>query len=483
MSTKIRECVKGLSQNRDVKELLPEYIKQSMEIHDSYARLKLMMEYYIFYEMISEGINPYIDSAEDTAECLHQVISQVFGKDAQAFCGEKWRGLGEILEKLRQEVTEKMQVLTAYVDQFVVYEYILNRVQYRFEDQEVIAEDSVFAQEVLNFIFATRDNMAINDNIRAVIGQLPMRMTRSHYFDLIRDSISVYKGSDVSSLEGYLYMFRTNAMLYRTPAMEEHFTEFVPVLQELAQLDYDNMTEELYQIYAEKIRVNASRLNDISDLYMLLQQLINEVYSVVLAAPYCQGNDRVAAADTVIRGINALFLKQESDIWQGAGEEIPETDEEKLHWLGEHFPAIEGQQEKIYEAMNMADAMLEETREAQRAVIDELQLADAFVVLEKLQQLASNSAFAGLEVVTEEEKVSDEKAEQAAQELVAELKDAFKGQSRMVRRAIMANTLEKIPVFFTTPQEVADYISQSLQLCEDEAEKYASKQLIQSLME
>ena len=47
----------------------------------------------------------------------------------------------------------------------------------------------------------------------------------------------------------------------------------------------------------------------------------------------------------------------------------------------------------------------------------------------------------------------------------------------------MANTLEKIPVFFTTPQEVADYISQSLALCDDEAEKYAAKQLIQSIME
>ena len=32
-------------------------------------------------------------------------------------------------------------------------------------------------------------------------------------------------------------------------------------------------------------------------------------------------------------------------------------------------------------------------------------------------------------------------------------------------------------------QEVADYISQSLALCDDEAEKYAAKQLIQSIME
>lgn len=481
MSTKIRECVKGLSKNKDVEELLPEYINQSMEIHDNYARLKLMMEYYVFYEMVSEGINPYIESAKDTADSLHQVVSRLFSGE-EPLSAEDYLELEETLSGLRQDVTEKMQVLTAYVDRFVVYEYILNRVQYRFEDQEVVPEDSVFAQEVLNFIFATKDNMTINDNIRAVLGQLPMRMTRSRYFDLIRDSISVYKGSDISSLEGYLYMFRTNAMLYQTPAMENYFTEFVPVLEELSQLDYEKIDGELYRIYAEKIRVNASKLNDISDLYMLLQQLINEAYSIVLAAPYKREAAECKAANTVIRGINDLFLHRESDVWKGAGEQTFQNEEEKLYWLGEHFPSIEGQQEQVYEAMNMADAILQETAEAQKEIIEQLNLKEAFSILDKLQQLSSNSAFAALEEQTQEEKVTVEQAEEAAKQLIGELKSAFQGQSRMVRRAIMANTLEKIPVFFTTPQEVADYVSQSLGLCEDEAEKYASKQLIQEMM-
>ena len=40
-----------------------------------------------------------------------------------------------------------------------------------------------------------------------------------------------------------------------------------------------------------------------------------------------------------------------------------------------------------------------------------------------------------------------------------------------------------MPVFFTTPQEVADYISMSLQMCDDEAEKTAAKQLLTDLMQ
>lgn len=480
MSTKIRESVKKLSHGKELEQALPEYLELALDIHDSHARLKFMMEYYVFYEMITEGINPYINTAEDIAQALHQAVRVLM--DPASFGEEERSRQRENLLKLRTEVTDRMQVLTAYVDRFVVYEYILNRMQYRFEDQEVIAEDSVFAQEVLNFIFATKDNMAINDNIRMVIGQLPMRMTRSHYFDLIRESISVYKGSDKSALEGHLYMFRTNAMLYRTDDMEKYFTEFVPVIKEFDELDYENMTAEMYQIYAEKLRTNASKLNDISDLYMLIQKLINGAYSMYLADGGQKAADKIPAAQLVIRGINELFLHEESAIWEKNEEHPLESEEDKLYWLGEHFPEIEGMQEQIYESMTTADAVLEETIKSEKEQITKLGLMEGFTHLQQLMQLASGSDFVELEWKDEEEKVTAQDAEKAAEQIVTELKQEFKGQSRLVRRAIMANTLEKIPVFFSTPQEVADYISQSLMLCDDEAEKYASKQLIQEMM-
>ena len=46
----------------------------------------------------------------------------------------------------------------------------------------------------------------------------------------------------------------------------------------------------------------------------------------------------------------------------------------------------------------------------------------------------------------------------------------------------MANTLEKMPVFFTSAQEVADYVTDSLSSCDDEAEKYAAKQLLMEMI-
>lgn len=481
MSDKMRDCVKGLGRGQDVERLLPEYISQSMTVHRDYARLKLMMEYYVFYEIVQEGINPYIESASDIAETLHSLIHQVFSA-SEAFSVERAGQVTETLKELRREVTDRMQVITAYVDRFVIYEYILNRVQYRFADREMMPADLDFAQDVVEFLFSTKDNMTVNTNIRMVLGQLPVRMARRRYFDLIRDSISVYQGSDQSSLEEYIYMFRTSAMLYKTAGMEKYFTELVPVLQEFEKLDYEGMDAQMYEIYAEKLRVSASRLNDISDLYMIIQQLINALYSVVAAEPYCVKEDGNMTADTVIRGVNDLFLNRESEIWSRAGAKQPETEEEKIYWLGEHFQQIEGQQEQAYESISVADAILQETMEARKDKIDEMGLTGQFRVLEQLMKLCSGSAFVELAEQEQAGKVTGQQVEEAANKLIAELKDAFSEQSRMVRRAVMANTLEKMPVFFTSAQEVVDYVCASLTQCDDEAEKYASKLLIQGLM-
>lgn len=481
MSNAMRDCVRRLGRNRDVESLLPEYIGQSMAVHRDYARLKLMMEYYVFYEIIQEGINPYIDSAADIAQRLHQIIGQVFcGTDRLS--AEDTQRLKEDLAGLRGEVTDRMQVMTAYVDRFVIYEYILNRVQYRFTDQEMMSSDADFAQDVVNFLFSTKDTMTVNQNIRLVLGQLPVRMARSRYFDLLRDSISVYQGSDAGSLEEYLYMFRMSAMLYETDDMKKFLTEFIPVLQEFDALDYEQIDRETYEIYAEKLRVNSSKLNDISDLYLLIQRLINALYSIVAAEPYCAGDNKNMAADVVIRGIHDLFLNGDGDVWSELGEERPETDEEKLYSLGRYFTQIEGQQELAYESIMMADAILQETMEAQREKIDALGLAAQFEVLWQLMQLCSGSDFVSLEREERDNRVTEQQAEEAAAKLITELKEAFSHQSRMVRRAVMANTLEKMPMFFTSAQEVVDYVCQSLAQCEDDAEKYASKLLIQGLM-
>mgnify|MGYP000688548179 FL=1 len=472
MSNKLRECVKKLHSNKEVGDLLPEYLKQSMILHDGYTRIKLMMEYYMFYEVVTEDINPYIAMAKEMITSLNETVGQAM---SDTLDDTQRKQLVDHILAMRTEVIDRMQVLTGYVDCFVVYEYILNRIQYRFDEKEVLPEDTAFAQEVMNFIFGSNDNVTINDNLRVVLGQLPMRMTRSHYFDLIKNCISVYKGSEIESLEGFLYMFRTSAMLYKHPAQEQYFTEFAGVLQELMEADYEHMDRTLYELYAEKVRVSASKLNDLSDLYMQIGQIINGVYTLVVTEPYCVDEEKMTVVDDVIRGINALFLEKEIDLWQ---REDLLTEEDRLNWLAEKLPAVEGQQEKLYQSVNVAEAALDELLEGRAEEIEAAGLSDAFIKLHHLSQLNSSSVFAPLESQESAGIVTAEIAEQETEKLLSELKELFQGRSRMFRRAIMAATVEKLPTFFKSAQEIADYMMNALNQCDDEAEKYASKQLI-----
>lgn len=431
-----------------------------------------MMEYYMFYEVVTEDINPYIAMAKEMITSLNETVGQAM---SDTLDDTQRKQLVDHILAMRTEVIDRMQVLTGYVDCFVVYEYILNRIQYRFDEKEVLPEDTAFAQEVMNFIFGSNDNVTINDNLRVVLGQLPMRMTRSHYFDLIKNCISVYKGSEIESLEGFLYMFRTSAMLYKHPAQEQYFTEFSGVLQELMEADYEHMDRTLYELYAEKVRVSASKLNDLSDLYMQIGQIINGVYTLVVTEPYCVDEEKMTVVDDVIRGINALFLEKEIDLWQM---EDLLTEEDRLNWLAEKLPAVEGQQEKLYQSVNVAEAALDELLEGRAEEIEAAGLSDAFIKLHHLSQLNSSSVFAPLESQESAGIVTAEIAEQETEKLLSELKELFQGRSRMFRRAIMAATVEKLPTFFKSAQEIADYMMNALNQCDDEAEKYASKQLI-----
>ena len=81
------------------------------------------------------------------------------------------------------------------------------------------------------------------------------------------------------------------------------------------------------------------------------------------------------------------------------------------------------------------------------------------------------------------ETVSDACVEFESKELLRELSELFSGKSIRIVRAIIASTIDKMPVFFQTQKEISDYIEQSLYACKDKAEKQASYEILKSILE
>lgn len=476
MDKLMKKCARELGRNKDVDANLIKYTDMALHYNGSMAYLKLAMEYYMFYETVTEEINPYTASVKDTLDTLNSIIEHFFENKPDK---EECQKLLDRLSGIRKDIISKMQVLTAYTDCFVVYEYIFNRLQYNFDKMDTMPEDAQFIETVANFIFGTKDNVTINENIRFIIGQLPMRMLRSRYFDIIRESVSIYKGSGLDSLKSFEYMFRTNAMLYKDKNMDIYFTEFKQVLDVLKDLDYDNISEDIYHTYSEKIKTSSKNLSDIADLYMQLGELINSLYIIILETVYEEKpHDGRKAVTTIIRGVNSLFTGKESSVWKAASGELLNNGTDMLSWLSGFFGDITGQQEDIKDTINTAEAVLDETVSSHQDAIERLNLMEKFTVLKHISLLSSSSIFAEFDKETEDTKVTAEMANETAAKLISEVKELFKGRSRMLRRAVMANTVDKMPVFFNNPQDVADYISSSLAQCDDEAEKYASKEII-----
>lgn len=480
MANNLKYVAGQLNKGNHLEECIPAYAKEAALTYHRYAKVRLMMEYYMSYEVDAEHLNAYIDVVKPSFDVVHEVIGGMYGENVMTQQKAEWR---ERLLAERESTIRKMQVITSYIDTFILYEYVFNRLQYRFEEIPEEVDDVELTKKIVQFIFGTKDNVIINENIHTVLGQLPIRMAKGRYYDIVKNSLSMYKGADKKSLDSYLYMFRTSAMLYKPEGMDEYFTEFKDVVRELSDLDYTNLTKGQYELYSGKIAVSAQKLKEISDICMSLQQIVNSLLAV-LYAEEINGEGwlpKECEADKVIRGIHSLYTGVACDVWENAGEELP-AEEEKLEWLAKEFCNIEGVQEEDMESVYLIEAVLHETIQSHGKEIQKLGFEEAYQVICRLEQLVSASIFIEFEEGQDGDKVDEGCIKEVTEALLQDLEQLFSEKGRYIKRAVMAGTLEKMPVFFDSAQEVADYVENALSQCTDAAEKYAVAAIMEELM-
>jgi len=417
--------------------------------------LEAVIEYWLFYEMSSEMILTEDIDADRQIDIVRACFEELEKSgDISSFKGE--------LETCRNEIIEKMQVLTSYVDKFLVYEYVLNRIEAKYVMTEQELDEKIksvdvekFVSEIASYILSTEEPAAINDRIREIIEQLPVRMARSKFIEYIKNSLKLYQDSDIISLDGYVYMIRTAAMIYNPDGTDKYFVAFKELLDEMSKADYKELSPEAYNIFDNKLKVAVSKLNDISDIYASLQKIINTLYTYLLNYDADIDNNVYENCIEIAGIVNNAF----------DGEQLSDA-------ADECFSKIEGVMEQLYEERLIYEAML-----GNEIAEDD----DLYDCLSKSEKLMSSSLFADIESEPATESVTDEYLEKVTDELVADLQEVIKMHGRPVVRAIYAMVLGKLPVFFTSMQEVVDYISGSVTECGDKAELAAVYSLLDDI--
>lgn len=459
---------KDICKKKNLDKNLSSYINNMMTLYSRFSYIKLSMNYYTFCDVISE-----LD--DDISREVVKVLASLNGIiDTDIVNTSSDRDEKEAVRRLfsiRDSITETMEIVTAYVDRLAVFEHILNRVEYKFSDDAFDEDyyDNRFANDILNYILSDRDSVVINGKIAEVIGQLPMRLTRNKFFELVRDAFGLYKGQEKSALNDFIYMLETVSGIYMPEGFETRFPDLNEILAKLSSADYKGMSENEYKKAQELLDYAVSFVTKASDLYVQLMELVNDTLIILLSKSYAFHDSTETA--------NCISII--SSVMQNSVSGMEEIDED----ITDRFISFEGKQEKIYSQISSNDYVIDEINQSFCDEIKANDLEEAFHNLNMIGKLASGSNFVSLAENEVSGNASDEDIESAFEKYHDSLAGIFKSGTKEYNRAVMSVVLASLPVFFNNVDEILNYIKTSLSQCSEEAEKRACTALIQMLIE
>lgn len=443
------------------------YRERILEVYTGISLLQLSMNAYVLSEKLVEE-EGFADFYRNAFGVVSRALETCVFPEEKVTEDAIDAALGD-LTKAREGLIKQMNIYTAYIDELENMEYVLNRKELEYSrDTKEEVPDGEFVRRVMEYILAKRDAMVINDKIRQVLGQLPIRMTKQKFFDRLRESLTVYQGGDRSSLDTFVYMVRTCGMIYQMEDMEDR-TRYAGRMKKLRETKFSSLDETAYKEKVDEVEALASEFMRESDWYVELAEVINGLMVFLMAQKerICAGlkTEWLPYEENAGRLIRRL-LEHQKAFYEGSDKEACLQD------AMEAFSGMEGIQEELMEQKNLLEAVLMEAVEYDASMKGCAAMA----------KLLSTSYFAQLEE-NEEEQADGACIQRTAETLCKELKEFFEGHEKELNRAVMANVLTRMPVIFKSPEEIKNYVEYTLKQCTNFSEKEISKRLILSLME
>lgn len=449
-----------ITKKRNLEVNLERYSTGMASMYNGLAYIKLSMNYYTVYDMQKDGL------CEDT--CLKEMLAQFHAMTGTLLSG----GLTEAqVAGFRDEVIAVMEVVTAYVDRFRIYEYVLNRIEHRFKEgtPDLQYYNSRLTNDLMHYILSDQDNIVIHNKISEVVEQLPMRLSRTKFYEYVREAFTLYHGAQKGTIDDFAYALRTTAGACEPEGFSIRFPELYDLYKVLTDADYTQLDETAFRRLSGALQIGVEKVTACADSFVLLAQMINDIYTIVLTQPISLGNvAEVENAKAVIEAVRSGYNK---------GMEELSSDVLK------RFVQFEGKQEHILMIVSQCDFAVSHALENCQEQLETFAQKPAYEALSKTLKLQSGSDFMSLAEAPEKETVpSDEYADYVCEELIETLDTLFKKQMQPVRRAVMAEVLAQLPVFFNNTEEIQSYINVSLMQCNDAAEQAAVIEVFKMIM-
>lgn len=454
----MKKLIHDIHKGKNMKENLRHYADLAVDTYGDYATLEMTFSAYTLLE--EEVVGSSFEKEE--GEILDRV------KKALAMLAEEncdYAVLMEEMKKFREEITGKMDLLTAYTDRLICYEYVLNRMELRYLPEKELTEklaefpEKEYMDMLQAYLFGNKDEKVMLDKIRLVMGQIPVHMTKGKLFERIGEALTLYKDGDRSALDGFLYMIRTSAMIYEPENDIGQYPGLEDTITQLEQADYEALSEQKYDELTALLEQAAKEIHEITDFYYGVQKVVNGIYALCLILPYCEKESRIE--------------NEGKKIWSYLA--VGDLREEML-------TPLEGCIESCVEKSSYLESVLYEIRSSYRTELEETGLSELFRDFVLVANLLSDSLFIDLSTGEEEEKADASYIQRCTNQLLDELSEKLGQVSRPVKRAIMGQILEKLPMMFQNTEEVEQYIRVNLMGCQDKAEKCVVLMMLADLM-
>lgn len=466
-----KKLITDIQRRKDLDKNLRNFANVAFKADFEYACHKFVLNYLTLKDMHQDGDIPddsYIASCQSVLDKLAAVI---VSSDSDTDVTEYINTISDV----RNAITHKMKVLTAYTDAFETYEYILNRKEYGFPENltegvtaelEKIDADE-FADEIFRFVFADNDKVAVNSKLQSIVGQLPIRMTKSRFYDILGDTLDIYKDVEIDVLDEFIEMLESTALIRKPDNFENEYPDLNKAYELLKNGNYTELDYTAYAELADILDKSAAFLNSVVTEYMLIIELVNDMYVMLLS---------ISVRDSVSEGCKKAISVIDKAVSLG------EDGLEEVYGLLEN---IVGEQERAGEHKIMLESAVYDITTGYGPEITANGLTEAYRSLEKIDKLLSGSMFVDIDNVEVKGAVKADKDYIAAckSRLADEFAELFEGRSMTVNRAVMAKILSGIPVFFNTTDEIKDYIHGSLSRCREQSELLADYIVIKQMIE
>ncbi len=450
----IKQYCNEIRKGRNLEENIPVYLTNMASLYGEFSLYNLCMTLSIVLDKSEEDDT---DFSEKNKPLYEELLKKIKLVTAPGFDPDAYKDAIQETIKLRETIKHRMEAVTSYVDELIIYEYILNRLEPKFMSirMDTMSNDEL-AREILGWIFGTDDETGlVNERIRTAMSCLPIRLTKNKIIDMVDNTFSLYGGSDKKAIDTFDYMLRSAAGMFKADKQFDVYTNVTEMLDELRNADFNELEERRFWELKDDFRLSANISESLSDELTDLQEISNALLAVLLTRQYFTTDAEKNAAKPVsiltemLNG-NASF----DDLFNGTEERV----------------------DNLNNRINDEESVLLVIKENYRKNVEELMLTVPFERLLMTSKLCSESTFADL--LEDSETTSDEYLEKVRYSFAADLTELLKNGSRIKNRAVIAQLLRELPLTMSNRTEVMDYIRNSLDACTDAGEKQISINLI-----